>query len=138
MPTHSSSLQTRTRRSAGSSAIGNSRPLLVWMSGTANTNSTPLCLMAARRLGPWSSASAGLVAVRASICSFPPEMGLRVYCVLGTKANAKLASAATASRTLLSPRSPTAGQLAVLVLKLEWSELLHRLFNVAGVHQPLG
>ena len=35
MPTHSSSLHTRTSLSSLSAAIGNSRPLLVTMSGTA-------------------------------------------------------------------------------------------------------
>ena len=49
---HSSSLQTRTRRSALSCAIGANRPELVVMSGTERTNSMPLAFTAAMMVPP--------------------------------------------------------------------------------------
>src|SRR5215204_3134768 len=110
------------------------------MSGTASTNSMPLCLMAARRFEPLSSASAGSVAVRASMCSLP--LSLRRLLSAWAIANANSPSAATVSlffrADAASPWRAAAGQLAVLILELEWSELLHRLLNVASIHQLLG
>src|SRR4030095_15350278 len=78
MPMHSSSLQTRTRRSAGSLAIGRKRPALVTISGTESTHATPLALMAAMMLEPCSStlAASALVAVWASM---EPPVGAHLW-----------------------------------------------------------
>src|SRR5262245_37711595 len=80
MPMHSSSLQTRTRRSAASLAIGRKRPALVTISGTESTNSTPLAFMAAMMLEPWSSTLAASRA--AAVCaSMEPPIRAHLWCL---------------------------------------------------------